>query len=250
MLFRSTDGLPSHRQLTFTEDSNETSPQWARDGSFFVFSSNREGDHNQIYAMRPDGGEARRVTDVAEGVRDFTFSDDGQWLAYRSGKSGQEQLYRLPVAEMHDAEAEQITDEPAGIESWRWAPDSDGIYFTRPDSRDADNEQTGRQLSQHQFTIAQIRHQQQNQRPPVFLLRNATGGKQQGEEEYERQLHDRKHLKHQAAESCHVADVSHLLPAKCDLSCCIHQNEKRRDVTGPHQVMSQLTRQNQRFAAE
>ena len=135
-----TDGLPSHRQLTYTEDSNETSPQWARDGSFFVFSSNREGDHNQIYAMRPDGGEARRVTDVAEGVRDFTFSDDGQWLAYRSGASGQEQLYRLPVAEIHDVEAEQITDEPAGIEIWRWAPDSAGIYFTRPDRRDVDNE--------------------------------------------------------------------------------------------------------------
>ncbi|MCH8993312.1 MAG: PD40 domain-containing protein, partial [Acidobacteria bacterium] len=134
------EGLPSTVQMTFTEDNNETSLRWARDGSFFTFVSNREGDDNQLYAMRPNGGEARRVTDAAEGVRDYAFSDDGRWLAYRSGESGQEQLYRLPVAEMHDAEAEQITDEPAGIESWRWAPDSAGIYFTRPDSRDADNE--------------------------------------------------------------------------------------------------------------
>ena len=135
-----TEGLASHRQLTFTEDSNETSPTWARDGSFFVFSSNREGDRNQIYAMRPDGGEARRITDTAEGVRDFAFSDNGQWLAFRSGESGQEQLFRLPVGEIHSAEAEKITEEPAGVASWRWAPDSESIYFARPDRRDVDNE--------------------------------------------------------------------------------------------------------------
>ena len=96
-------GLPSTKQMTFTKEKNETSPHWARDGSFFVFLSNREApenasSRNQLYVMRADGGEARRITDAKEGVADYAFSRDGRWLAYRSGKSGEEQLYRLPIA--------------------------------------------------------------------------------------------------------------------------------------------------------
>ena len=82
-----TEGLVSTRQMTFTEGFNETAPQWGRDGSFFVFLSDREasgrgdrggregrgerddrgaeGSRNQMYLMRPDGGEARRISDGA-----------------------------------------------------------------------------------------------------------------------------------------------------------------------------------------
>src|SRR3954470_10124509 len=39
----STDrGLPSTRQLTFTKDKSEARPLWSRDGSFFVFASDRD----------------------------------------------------------------------------------------------------------------------------------------------------------------------------------------------------------------
>lgn len=147
------DGLASNRQMTYTDGKNETAPAWARDGSFFVFASDRDGGSgadrasggeggakDQLYLMRPDGGEAQRITDAAEGVSDFRFSDDGRWFVYRSGKSGQEQLYRLPVDGILDADAEQLTDADAGVEGWEWAPDSRRIYFTRPDSRDEDDE--------------------------------------------------------------------------------------------------------------
>src|SRR5450759_3836737 len=96
-------GLASTRQMTFTKDKNEADPRWAKDGSFFVFASNREAPssaatQNQLYLMRVDGGEARKITEAKEGVSTFAFSHDGKWLAYRSGKPGEEQLYRLPVA--------------------------------------------------------------------------------------------------------------------------------------------------------
>ncbi len=55
------DGVRSSRQLTFTDEKNEISPKWSRDGSFFVFASNRDAetgeDVNQLYLMRPGGGE-------------------------------------------------------------------------------------------------------------------------------------------------------------------------------------------------
>ena len=89
--------------------------------------------------MRPDGGEARRITDADAGVADFDFSPDGQWLAYRSGEDGLEQLHRLPVSDLFSAEAEALAEGEAGVEGWQWAPDSRGIYFARPDRHDADD---------------------------------------------------------------------------------------------------------------
>jgi dipeptidyl aminopeptidase/acylaminoacyl peptidase len=136
-------GLPSTRQMTFTKDKNETSPRWSRDGSFFLFLSNRDApessaNRNQLYLMRPDGGEAQRITDAKEGVADFALSGDGRTLVFRSGKSGEEQLYRLPVDTIRSGSAEQITRHPTSVASWQWAPDSRRIYFVAPDTQDAD----------------------------------------------------------------------------------------------------------------
>jgi dipeptidyl aminopeptidase/acylaminoacyl peptidase len=136
-------GVASTRQMTFSREKNETSPRWAHDGSFFVFLSNREApesasSRNQLYAMRIDGGEARRISDAKEGVSDFAFSDDGRWLTFRSGKSGEEQLYRLPGNLPDNVAAEQITKHPTGVRTWQWAPDGKRIYFVTPDTIDED----------------------------------------------------------------------------------------------------------------
>ena len=137
------DGVSSTRRMTYTTDKDETSPAWARDGSSFVFSSNRAapGDKKQseLYWMRPDGGEARKLTETKDGVSDFAFSRDGEWLAYRSGEKGLEQLHRLPIDDLFEAAPEALTDGASGIESWKWAPDSQSIYFTRADSHDSDD---------------------------------------------------------------------------------------------------------------
>ena len=137
-------GVSSSKQMTFTKEKNETSPAWAKDGSFFLFLSNRDAPEsaatrNQVYVMRPDGGEARRVTDAKEGVTDFALSKDGKWLVYKSGKSGEEQLYRLPITGLEETKsAEQLTKHPTGIGTWQWAPDSKRIYFTALNELDAD----------------------------------------------------------------------------------------------------------------
>ena len=73
------EGVPSGRQLTFTDGHDETSPAWGPDGSYFIFRSDRDAaarrsddDENggrwQLYMMRHDGGEARRITDLPNGV--------------------------------------------------------------------------------------------------------------------------------------------------------------------------------------
>ncbi|MBI4421221.1 MAG: PD40 domain-containing protein, partial [Gemmatimonadetes bacterium] len=136
-------GVASTRQLTFTKDHSETSPQWSRDGQFFVYLSNRDAPsdaarQNQLYLMRTDGGEARKITDAKDGVADFAFTRDGRWLVYRAGKSGEQQLYRLAVAAIAagDAEPEQLTRQPAGVGRWSVARDSKRLYVIGADSVD------------------------------------------------------------------------------------------------------------------
>src|SRR5438874_9180963 len=136
-------GVPSTRQLTFTKDKNETQPRWSRDGSFFVFLSNRDAPdsasaRNQLYVMRPDGGEARRITDEKRGVSNFAFSKDAKWLVYRSGRADEEQLYALPVARIDSAKPVQLTTQYAGVGLWRISPDSRRIYFVTADTLDKD----------------------------------------------------------------------------------------------------------------
>jgi dipeptidyl aminopeptidase/acylaminoacyl peptidase len=147
------DGVGSTKQMTYTKDKNETSPRWSRDGKFFAFLSNREApsapsggstaagspaSQNQIYIMRPDGGEARKITDAKEGVSTLDFSKDGRWLVYRSGKADEEQLYALPVAGIDSAKPVQLTHQQAGVGLWKWSPDSRRIYFVTADTLDKD----------------------------------------------------------------------------------------------------------------
>jgi dipeptidyl aminopeptidase/acylaminoacyl peptidase len=151
------DGVTSKRQLTFTDEHDETSPTWSRDGSFFVYSSNRDAPANassrrQLYLMRPEGGAERRITNAAQGVSNFDFSRDGRWLVFRAGSGSGQQLYRLPVARMaagEAVEAEQLTRDAAGVQQWSIAPDSRRVYFIRADSVDRDDERRREQ----RFTV-------------------------------------------------------------------------------------------------
>lgn len=76
-------------QLTHTRDSNEWQPRWSNDGAWIAFLSNRPPDADesgddattQVWLMPADGGEARRLTDFADGVEDFVWSPDAKQLA-------------------------------------------------------------------------------------------------------------------------------------------------------------------------
>ncbi|MEW6127837.1 MAG: S9 family peptidase [Acidobacteriota bacterium] len=139
-------GVESTRQLTYTRDKNENAPRWSRDGKFFVFASDREAppsssSQNQLYLMRPDGGEARKITDAKDGVGNFGFSKDGKWLAFSAGKDENQQIWVLPVAEIETAKPVQLTKHATPITSWQFSPDSRRIYFVSPASLDKDNKE-------------------------------------------------------------------------------------------------------------
>ncbi|HMV82247.1 MAG TPA: S9 family peptidase [Blastocatellia bacterium] len=159
-------GLVSTRQMTFTKDKNETNARWSRDGKFFVFTSDREApaanpNQNQLYLMRPDGGEARKITEAKDGVGAFAFSRDGKWLAFSAGKDEEQQVWTLPVAEIETGKPTQLTKHATPVASWQFSPDGKRIYFVSPDSVNKDN----KARLEQKFTV-RIR----NEEPPLSHL--------------------------------------------------------------------------------
>lgn len=165
-------GVPSTRQLTFTKDKNETSPKWSHDGSFIAFLSDRDaagaapagapaggggrgggaGGRNQLFVMRLDGGEAKRVTDTREGVSQFVFTKDGKAIVFASGRADNEQLYTLAVTDLWQGEipkSAQLTHHATTVGAWQFSPDGAHIYFIAPDSIDRDD----RARTDKQFTV-------------------------------------------------------------------------------------------------
>jgi dipeptidyl aminopeptidase/acylaminoacyl peptidase len=138
-------GLASTRQMTYTKDKNETNPRWSRDGSYFVFASNRDaasnGPTNQLYAMHPDGGEAERLTDAKDGVGGFAFSRDGKWLAYAVGKTDEQQLWVLPAHGPDSSRARPLTHHATPVRWWSFSHDGTRLFFTAPDSIDHANKE-------------------------------------------------------------------------------------------------------------
>jgi dipeptidyl aminopeptidase/acylaminoacyl peptidase len=67
-------------QLTRSTKSSSTSPKWSPDGKWIAFSSSRN-DKNQIFVIRPNGGEAQQVSFEDEGIAGFEWSPDGKQFA-------------------------------------------------------------------------------------------------------------------------------------------------------------------------
>jgi dipeptidyl aminopeptidase/acylaminoacyl peptidase len=131
------DGSSPPRQMTYTQEKNESSPEWARDSRSFAFLSDRDGP-NQLYWMRADGGEARKVSDAKDGVNAFGFSRDGRWLAFSAGKAEERQLWLVDLRK--DDPPAQFTKHATPIGSWDWSPDSARIFFVSLDSVDKDDQ--------------------------------------------------------------------------------------------------------------
>ncbi len=140
------------RQLT-TGRAYDTNPQWSPDGSTLAFRSNRDG-RMQIYLLPADGGEARQLTYLPQGVGDdFAWSPDGRWMAFSAGPSRPafdpnrpyrltRTMYRLDGMgyvdnAIHDlyaiasagGEPVQLTHDACHNTRPVWSPDGKGILY-------------------------------------------------------------------------------------------------------------------------
>ena len=115
------------------------------DGSEVCFMSNRPGGsrvawstNNDLFLVSAKGGEAKNITKANPGSdASPQYSPDGRYIAYTSqARDGYESdLLRLRA---YDRQTEMIKELTPGFDQWvssfAWAPDSDTIYFTAPES--------------------------------------------------------------------------------------------------------------------
>jgi acylaminoacyl-peptidase len=161
------------RQFTFSA-GNESSPRWSPDGKNILFLSNRpsEGDKkdekkkkkNQIFVMPAEGGEARQLTSLEEGVKGPAWSPDGKTILFLSqvfkGEKANEEsdvkiirrmkykfdergffegkyshLFTIPTK---GGKAKQLTDGEYDVENAAWSPDGKRMAFVANMDEDAD----------------------------------------------------------------------------------------------------------------
>ena len=167
------DGARPPRALTSGALSS-TSPRWSPDGRALAFLStrpeagNKESEKSQVHILSLDGGEARRVTSVAEGIRTFAWSPDGTRLvcvgrvapakdegfdrtdsrrytgiSYKYDGQGWDDGKRshLFVVDVATGEARQITNGDFNHTDPAWSPDGTRLAFVSDrDSKGTDYE--------------------------------------------------------------------------------------------------------------
>ena len=95
-----TDAFVSHvwmvntttsRTVQMTRGTSSASDlRWSPDGRWLSFISNRHEKIGQVFAMRPDGGEAIRLTDSATDIGSHIWSPDGRTIAFTSSDADED----------------------------------------------------------------------------------------------------------------------------------------------------------------
>lgn len=74
--------LSTGKEEAFTNGQKDSAPRFAPDGKSVGFLRRSEGQQGQVWVIGTGGGEARPVTEMPLGVRDFSWSPDGKSLVF------------------------------------------------------------------------------------------------------------------------------------------------------------------------
>jgi Tol biopolymer transport system component len=74
-------------KITKLTTDYDTFPVWSPRGDKIAFCSMRDGDFD-IYTIRPDGTEVRKLTDSHSNDAHPIWSPDGKWIVFSSGRFG------------------------------------------------------------------------------------------------------------------------------------------------------------------
>ena len=134
-------------------------PQWSPDGQWLAFTSNRVDDKDQLFAIRPDGGEAVQLSRAETGVRGYAWSPDGLQIAFTAIEAPSQaakdrkahfadyevvrketqcaQLWTLQLADAlaaPQAGQQRTKNARLHVDSLSWSPDSTRIAFSGSES--------------------------------------------------------------------------------------------------------------------
>lgn len=107
-------------------------PRWSPDGEWISFSQKTgSGDEDyDLFLMRPDGSDKRRLTYGPPKSHAASWSPDGKYLTFQRGANQQDQLY---IMELSTLNTWQISNCNPGCVSPVWSPDGAWIaYYSLP----------------------------------------------------------------------------------------------------------------------
>ncbi|HET6629497.1 MAG TPA: S9 family peptidase [Woeseiaceae bacterium] len=122
-------------------------PRWSRDGSQIAWIAKQRADSvPQLFVSRPDGAEARQITQTQTGVVIFRWSPDGTRIGYTSGDAASdeeksdrragkdwlvagraEQQRRLYVVDVRTGESSLVTQQELTVHDFAWSPDGTAL---------------------------------------------------------------------------------------------------------------------------
>ena len=106
--------------------TNELRPAWSPDGSRIAYASNAGGDMD-LWTMRADGSDKRRITNTPDYDTEPTWSPDGQRIAFR--RASEEFGADLAIVGASGGAVTRIP-HPGGDVGPAWSPDGRLIAFT------------------------------------------------------------------------------------------------------------------------
>ncbi|MCB1009714.1 MAG: PD40 domain-containing protein, partial [Acidobacteria bacterium] len=101
-------------KLLVDSDADIVTQDWTRDG-WIVYSDLVDGGE-ELFVVREDGGEPRRLTTTPFNEGHGVVSPDGRWLAYVSDEGGDWQVYLTTWPEV--AGKWRVSTESAGMPQW------------------------------------------------------------------------------------------------------------------------------------
>lgn len=124
------------RRLTDTQ-FNIGAPRWSPDGSQIAFHMDlhstdpdpRKPQQYDIFIMNADGSNQRRLTDHPKLDVAPSWSPDGEYLTFDSGRSGKVEIYIMEIATRNIRQLTQTDGVDDFVANPEWSPDGTQIVY-------------------------------------------------------------------------------------------------------------------------
>jgi len=116
------------RNLTNTSGVHERNSKWSPDGKWIAYISDESGE-NELYVMKPDGTEKKRLTKNAD-----TYYYQMYWSPDSKKLLWADKMMRLRFVDVESAKVTEVDDSKVWeFNDYAWSPDSKWITYARPE---------------------------------------------------------------------------------------------------------------------